>query len=787
VSSLTEAIISAFESSYKSLLQGVSQQIATERLPGQVGSQDNMLSDPVTNLRRRPGAAYAFHRASTDATSVNIKAWFTDIAGFRVHVILNMTSGEVVILDENHVELAVLDGAPYLTTTTGKMIQAATVGDEFFILNRGVKPTPGAVVGGMDPATAGFFYIVSGAFSRKYEVTITTSVGTISANYTTPGGTGAGDAANTTPDYISSQLFASLDAVKATAGVTLYRDTAYIFVQGNTGTSAVKVQSSTGSAYIIPSRARYTNVQGNLPAQLPSQADGFIMSVGDTRTPQYYKYTHAELAWLECGVYGSTTSLDDMPVSITYNGTAWGFNTDVFEGRLAGDTESNPEPRFMTTGITGIASYQGRLVLLSGARVNMSASNKPRRFFRSTVTSIVDSDPIEVGSSANSSASYEYAVPFQKDLVLFSASYQALVPTGNQALTPRTASVVLTSSHETDTTCPPVPMGRTMLYPVPKSKDFFGVLEMIPSPYTDSQYVSADATPHLPKYLGGRCRFSVSSSVANMALFAPSGDRQSLIVHEYAWDGDQKVQSAWHRWTFQHEVAAAYFASEIIYLLFVQNETIVGATLDPRVGVLTFDAERRPFLDLHSSVSIVSNVVTPPAWLTTFDPLAADTLVLSAVTGALAGDTVGFTKDGAVLRTVRSWDSGLVGIGFPYRSSISPTRPVIRDFNEVAINTTKQTLLRYLVGTKNSSQYMVNVRDRNTEETADGTQVGTLSWSSSELELGRAKYATESIAIVPCRTNADSTTVEFYTDGTGEMNITSLEYVMKYNQKIRRR
>ena len=136
---------------------------------------------------------------------------------------------------------------------------------------------------------------------------------------------------------------------------------------------------------------------------------------------------------------------------------------------------------------------------------------------------------------------------------------------------------------------------------------------------------------------------------------------------------------------------------------------------------------------------------------------------------------------------MRSWDSGDVGIGYPYRSSISPTRPVIRDFNEVAIHTTKQTLLRYLVGTKNSSQYMVDVRDRATEGDDGLGNVGTLSWSSSELELGRAKYATESNAVVPCRTNADSTVVEFYTSGTGELNITSLEYVMKYNQKIKRR
>lgn len=777
--------MSASESSYKSLLQGVSQQIPSERLPGQVGAQVNMLSDPVTNIRRRPGAEFRFHRVSASCTSSNIKAWFTDIAGFKVHVILNCATGEVVILDTNHAELAVLDGAAYLTTANPKDIHATTVGDEFFMLNKSVKPTAGTVAAGFDPAKAGYFYIVSGAFSRKYEVTVNTSMGSASATYTTPGGGGSGDAALTTPEYIASQLQAGLTASLTALGVTMTRTTAYVFFKSTGTATNVTVNTSTGSSYVLSSRARYTNVVGNLPAQLPADADGFIMSLGDTRTPQYYRYDNATLAWLECGAYGSTSALDDMPVSITFS-TVWGFNTATFEGRLSGDSTSNEEPRFLTTGITGIASYQGRLVLLAGSRACLSASNKPRRFYRSTVTSVVDSDPIEIGSSANSSASYEYAVAFQKDLILFSAGYQALIPSGNQALTPRTATVVLTSSHEADTTSPPVTMGRTLMYPAPKSKDFFGVLEMVPSPYTDSQYVSADATPHLPKYMGGRCRFSVSSSVSNMVLFAPTGDLHSLIVHEYMWDGDQKVQSAWHSWTFSHEIATAYFASEIIYILFVQNGSIVAASIDPRVGVLTFDAERRPFLDLYSTVSIVDNVVTVPEWLLTFDPDAADSLMLSAVAGTLAGDEVGFSKDGANLRTVRSWASGSVSLGFPYRSSISPSPPVVRDFNEVVISSNKQTLLRYLIGTKNSAQYVVSVRDRNVEG-GNESAIGTLNWSSSELELGRAKYSTESVAVVPCRTNVNSTSVEISTTGTGELNLVSLEYVLKYNQKIKRR
>ena len=778
--------MTAFESSYKSLLQGVSQQIPRERLPGQVGAQENMLSDPVTNLRRRPGAEYKFNLSSAGATYSNIKAWFTDIAGVKVHVIVNCSSGTVHILDSAYAVLATLAGGAYLTTSDPSHIRAATLGDELFLLNTAVKPTEVAASGGIDPVKRGYFYIAAGAFSREYSVTVSTSTGTYTASYTTPTGSSAGDAALSTPTYIATQLANAINTNKATPGLaTVDRVTAYVYVEAAVGTTAVNVNSSTGSAYIQVSKDGYTTQTGNLPAQLPANADGYIMRVGDVRTPQYYKYVHAQTSWLEAGSFDSPASISNVPISITKNGT-WQIVSTNFEGRLAGDDESNPDPKFLTNGITGIGVYQGRLALLSGAYVRMSASNKPRRMYRSTITSLLDSDPIEVSSGANSSASYEYAIPFQKDLVLFSADYQALIPSGNAAVTPRTATVVLTSTHAADMTCEPITLGRTLMYAAPLSADFFGMLEMVPSQYTDSQYISNPSTSHLPKYMGGRCRFGVAAGYDGTVLLGPSGDTKALIVHEYTWDGDQKVQAAWHRWSFAYDVAAAYFANEQVHILFAQNNTLVGCVIDPRIGLLTADAQQRPFLDLHSSVTITDNLVDVPAWMLTFDPTIVPKLRLSKGSGPLAGSKVGFEQyDSNTLKTVRSHPSGSVSIGVPFESLFSPTPPVVRDKNDVAISTNKATLLRYIVGTQNSAEYNVVVQDRNTPDVVP-LDVGTLYWSSSELALNRALVALTSNAIVPCRTNVDSTTMTVSTNETGELNLVSLEYVLRFNQKIRR-
>lgn len=774
--------MSSFEDSYKSQLQGVSQQLARERLDGQVSAQDNMLSDTVTNLRRRPGAVYAYNLSVATATPESVLAWNTDIAGTRCHVVLNCVDGAITILDALYNVLATLPTSTYLTTTDTGTIQVATVGDEFILANTAKLPALGASSTGTSPDIRGFFYIKAGAFSKLYEVHLQTSSGTITATYTTPNGTGAGDAALSTPEHIAGELVTSLTAYGV---VTLYQDAAYVYIQNNATITGLVVSSPSGTNYVIASGAAYLRLDAELPSRLPSQAGGFIISTGELRALKYYQYDATKLAWLEVGNYASPLSITNVPVSITKVAGVWTLQTNTWEGRLSGDDDTNPAPAFIKRGITGVSNYQGRLVILSGSMVNMSASNKTYRFYRSTVSSILDSDCIEIGASAASSAAYRYAVPFQKDLLLFSEKYQAVVPGGATAITPRTASVVVTSTYDSDMSSKPTPVGRTLMYSAPRSKDFFGLLEMEPSGYIESQYLSADSTAHLPKYMAGRCKFGVSSSVANMVLFAPTGDRYSLIVHEYTWSGDKKVQQAWHRWTFRYKVAAAYFSGQVVYVLFVNNGKIVACTIDPRSGQVSSTSDTIPHMDMVTFVDVVDGVVQYPAWLTAFDSTAKPDVRLSVATGSLAGSLVGGTVVGSDLHTVISFQNGRVGIGFPYTSLFSPTPPMKKDGNGVQISSNKMTVLRFMVGTKNSTEYDVHVSDRSTEA-VESDPTSPLYFGSAELSLGSSLVGGDSIAIVPARTEAASTQLILSTDGLGELNIVSLEYVARYNTKVRR-
>lgn len=774
--------MSAFESSYKSLLQGVSQQVPRERLDGQVTALDNMLCDAVTNLRRRPGVEYAYDMTWPGVSPNTVRSWNTDIGGFKVDVLLNTSNGEIAIRNEGGALVATLPNNPYLVASDRKVIQATTVGDQFVLCNTDKMPTAIMTQTEINPNSRGFFFIRAGAFNYTYQITAKDVIKSSSVSFLTPDGSELTHAAQATPQYIAEQLANSL----TTAGFVVSRDGAFVYVDGATELS---ITSSSAILYVATSNTQYVTDVSYLPSRLPVGANGMIIAVGSKRAPVYYQYNYNQVAWLESAQWGSPTGLLDMPVAISWNGTAWGYDGTAYEGRLSGDDVSNPLPNFLTRGITGIGAFQGRLVILSGSLVNLSASRKLHRWFRSTVVEVIDSDPIEVGASANSSAAYVYAVPFQKDLLLFSEKYQALIPSGSAALTPRNASVVVTSTHEADVSCPPLGLGRTLMFPKPRNRDFYGMMEMVPSTNTDSQYVSDDATPHLPSYLAGRCRFAVASSVANIVILGSTADPRVVYVHEYLWSEGAKAQQAWHRWTFPFDIADAYFVGEKVYFLFVANNKLVACTLDPRGQGKMASGATRPFLDMYSEIDVVDNLAPIPAWLRALDPDVPEYVKVAQSFGGTAGEEVestpGLTGSFQII-TGESFPSGDATIGVPYESLLVPTPPMRKDQNGVVISSNKMTVLRFMIGTAKSSEYEVAVRDSASPDYEEIQEVGSLFWNSAELQLGQARNNGEAVAVVPARTNAATTELTISTGKLGELNVISLEYTARWHAKLRR-
>jgi len=776
---------SALDGALKSIIQGVSQQVPRERLDGQVSLQTNMLSDAVRGMRRRPGMRLLSTALvyPTPVQSNRVFALSVDVGDSSAHVIINTENGTLSLLNSN---LAFISSAAYtyLLGADASVIQVATLRGYLYICNTSVQPAKVvSTAGTLDPTKTGYFFVPAGQFSKQYNVTATVAGVPYTGTYTAPNGSAPGDAALTTPDYIAQQLALSLAA--AAPGVLAVHSTgSYVYVESTTST--LSVTSDSGSSYMVVSNASRVAQVSDLPKRLPPQANGMLMSVGSNpKTAVWYRYDQLTTnSWLESGAYGSATGMTGMPLRVSLDGL-YTVETPAYEGRLAGSDDSNEDPPFLTKPITGFGVFQGRLVILSGPDVCMSAAGKPLRWYRSTVTELLVADPIYIYSGAQTSTNFTHCVQFNKDLLLFSKSCQAAVPSGNTVISPTTAQVVITSAYATTGRTTPIVAGRSLLYFAPRSENFASILELVPSNTTDSQYTTNDVSAHIPNYIPGEIRQATASTTSNSVALLGSGDSRSLFIQEYLWSEDKKIQAAWHQWTAPAPVACTWFVRDTIFIGLVIDGALYLASVEPQAGD-TFSGLRRPFSDLYSAVTITSNTFVVPAALRSALLAGAEMLVTYG-TGPMAGEWVGVENVNTttwVATVVRNVPNGTYVAGLRYRSALSPTPPLLRDTNGVVIGTATATLIRWELSMQNVGEFQAVIL-RNSEELQDGTYNG-LTYSSEDLLPDTPTRAKVAHVVVPVRAIAQDTTSTFACDGEHDMGILTCEFVMQFHQTRRR-
>ena len=172
-----------------------------------------------------------------------------------------------------------------------------------------------------------------------------------------------------------------------------------------------------------------------------------------------------------------------------------------------------------------------------------------------TVTELLDDDAIEIASASLSSAQFEYAVAYNKDLVLISQEHQAVIPANSTVLTPKTAVIYPSTKIDLSLAVQPVIVGRTMYYTYQRGLDYYQVGEFIPNTYTEAQYYAQNLTDHLPLYAQGKCTTMSASTTNNMVVFCSDFYRR-FLVNQFMWREERPLMS-FHKWVFPRKVMYA--------------------------------------------------------------------------------------------------------------------------------------------------------------------------------------------------------------------------------------
>jgi len=779
------------DGSLKSLLQGVSQQPPRDRLPGQATAQDNMSSDPVQGLTRRPptdlvgklGSAttvLGWHSFGTRDGS-KFLAWFHD--------------GDVQVFNLNAIEYNVTLGtgaSAYLssggircntdeednTVVVNRDKQVAMLADVPTYLNTG---TFGAAI----------VQILGGQYGKTYSISIN---GVQASQYKTPDGSSAEESENIDTAYIAGQLQANWTL--STYNVNVEEDILYIN-KSTGGPFSITASDGVGNINI---KAMAQSVPGteDLPRLAPHR---YVVRVAEKTDPEKDLWfcfivegketvltpSGADFGkagyWQECVAPDVPYKFDlaTMPYILEYDGTDFELNQGAWEDRKVGTLVSNPNPSFVGKKIKDVSSFQGRLVFVAGSNVCTSRTNRPRDFWFGTASALADTDPIDINSTVESSV-ITAAVQHNRDLVVFSQEAQ-FVLYGRSKATPENSALVLTTRFESEEGAHPVGSGRNVFF-----ASNYGAYTAMREFYAEGDTGINDSRPvtqHVKRYIEGRAVHLSSSSNYDTLLVHTDKLRNSVYVYQYIWSDTEKVQSAWSKWNFGHEIVFSFFDEDRIYLVqkVGTDYYLLRMPLDVQI---TDGVPYAVHLDQRFDVFAVNREFILP-----YDYLHGDRLVCVQATGcpnpglAAQIESIEYSEEevGWKVTLKRPMGSGNIVVGSRYLSSYKPTMPYVKDSDGVVIGTGNLRVRNFLVSLFNTGHISGQVLSKYSNSGVvefNGRIVGAIENIIGSQPLVDAEF------LMPFRHDVDHAEVVFFSDSHLPATMLDIEWQGQYSKRGRR-
>ena len=610
------------------LFNGVSQQVASLRLPTQGAAQHDLYPSLVQGLVKRPPLEIINDAIESDALDTKGTLWLVDRGA-------DNTDRERCLIYVTHKGITAFrpDGTQKPVTYTGEAkkylskgkrnerFSLLTIADHTFISNPSVSVQLGTTVS-KTGIPCGVVQIKQASYEAEYEIelVISNSAGNTKTKYTakcktwSSMGTQDKPKPQVTIDKITQKLLYELTSQQAYDRIQsdgkdedelfalpdedwdvrtdlLFKAEARggtIFIKPNAGytVSRLSVTDSEGDQ-LIKSFTDTVKKFSDLPAKC---VDGVLVKVtGDdtTRFNDYYVLFKAtedvddqtilirQGKWEECPAPAIRTTIDasTMPHLLVDHGDHFEFKRgDGWKTRTCGDDDTCPLPDFIGYPITGMFQYRNRLGFLSEDVVALSEASEYFNWWNTTAMTQVDSDPIYLSASIEGAPMLRWALPFNEEILFFSdrAQFKLVAP---ETLSPATAAVNTVSNYSMNNDIRPISNGRNVFFADTQKHTALDkstrVYEYFLDPDTGSKSVM-EITAHVPQYIPATVTDMTCSSGLNLLVMWEQG-KNMMWTYKYHWSGNEKLQAAWSDNTFgtkmPRNVIGAEFIGDVLYVL----------------------------------------------------------------------------------------------------------------------------------------------------------------------------------------------------------------------------
>lgn len=487
---------------------------------------------------------------------------------------------------------------------------------------------------------------------------------------------------------------------------------------------------------------------------------------------------------------GRTFTIASSPAALA---TATGEDVPGFSSSSTGDLDSKGAiPYFFGRRISLLTVFQDRLVIVANGVVFMSRTGDYFNWFRRSMLTLADDDPIEAYALGAEDDIITRSVTYSKDLFMFGERKQYAI-SGRVVLTPKSVAITTSASERDSTQAQPVVIGNLLFYgkyssaPAQSGDSKFstsvsqfqlGLFQDTPETYKVSQ--------QLDMYLRGKpIEFAALAAPATVFLRTDGNDNGLYVYSFIDQPGTQsRVYDSWSRWAWAPTVGriiaiTVYKATLYVFTLRTRGaETWVACeqfVVDANLAASPYlDMQRRVY-DFASNSGFLRKSDAPQAGVCVAATADAGT---SRLLGADITDFDAFVGD-----VLGGGDDPPAVVGAEFDSYVDITPPYVRDQNGIAIVNGRLVVTRYTVSVSDTGGfegYVTFAGNTAQVKSFNGRLVG-----HSNNQVGRQPVSQAVLNVAVGRANTEHR-VRFASRRWLPMTVTAIEWVGQFFNNSRR-
>lgn len=782
-----------FKKGVANLIQGVSEQSDFLRDDSQVTGMNNFIPDAAEGLTKRLGTRY-LGTLPADIPE-NSKVHLIDRDEFEKYLLV-ITPSKVRVFDTTGTERTVTNSTdPYIQTANPERdLAILTVADHTWIVNKTRETATEKLPQQYWDQSQGMVFVKQGGYSITYKIFLKVEGAAWAEAREFKTTTGYKESTTSPPEldpealekitttYIAGELNKSWTATPELEYYHVVHGNLIHIERRDGKPFSIRTEDGLGDAGIRPLKVSTTSVT-DLPAE---GIEGFrikITGAVSTDSDDYYvAYTHRNKdkadpqvntsgAWLECEGFGQREKplASTMPHILESNADGtFTLRAIDWKERNAGDSESNPQPSFTDNRINDVFFYSNRLCFLTDETVIFSRANDYHNFYRRSVRSLLPDDVIDIQPDTDRITFFHSASTFQGNLYLISSHIQFKL-TNTGALTPSNIQIRPMSYFHIPPDVSAVSSGKLMFIPEMRM-GYSGIREFYLDTINEMED-STDATSHVPSYIEGRIDQLAISIGKDTLLVRTDKDNKAhteLYMHRFLWRGNEKLQAAWSKVTFNAPVKYFINFDNKFLLVLKRNGLLVVEEWSPAVS--SFDLQDRLLHNLPARLDSLE-YVPKGDWIKQWTanhkaPLIAFTL---------QGDIIETQKDGwdqlINLQTEKALQDFIIGYG--YTAAVTLTKLRLKDKQGKPILDTRMQIHKLFAQVIESGALYCHV-------TAEGKAVQKLNanayrMGSANLKTNTYHTRTEVLGL-PIHSQGQKTTITLSSPDTLPLKLDALEW-----------